>query len=74
MEPPQFCPWCGSPVGYAEHDHEPRYRTAAREAELRGETVPLLPERVGRILAGASYVAGCPGCRTVTHVIGHRAE
>ena len=72
-EPPQFCPWCGSPIGYVEHEHEPRYRTLADQARARGKDPPPLPERVQDALAGESFVCACPGCRTVSHVVGHRA-
>jgi hypothetical protein len=70
---PQFCPWCGSPIGYEEHEHEPRYELLAAEARARGQEPPALPERVRSILAGESFVGACPGCRTVSHVVGHRA-
>lgn len=69
-EPPQFCPWCGSPVGYEPHQHEPRYATLA---ERVGADPQELPQRVRELLAGASYVAACPGCRTISHVVGHRS-
>jgi len=70
---PQFCPWCGSPLGYDEHVHEPRYRLLAERARERGADPPPLPSRVEGLLAGESYVAGCPGCRMVSHVVGHRS-
>jgi hypothetical protein len=71
--PPQFCPWCGSPVGYEEHEHEPRYAALEREARAEGREVPPLPERVRAVLEGESYVGPCPACRTVSHVVGHSA-
>lgn len=71
---PQFCPWCGSPLGFEEHDHEPRYATLAAEVRARGSEPPELPERVRELLAGRSFVAACPGCRTISHVVGHRAN
>ena len=65
---PQFCPWCGSPIGFEEHEHEPRIDVLAKEADA----VP--PERVRELLAGESYVGVCAGCRTISHVVGHRAQ
>jgi hypothetical protein len=73
-ERPQFCPWCGTPLAYEEHEHEPRHATLAAEARARGAEVPALPERVRGLLAGSSFVAACPGCRTVSHVVAHRAQ
>ena len=70
---PQFCPWCGSPIGYEAHEHEPRYAALAEQARSRGEDPPALPERVQELLAGESFVGVCPGCRTISHVVGHRA-
>jgi hypothetical protein len=26
------------------------------------------------LLAGRSFVAACPGCRTISHVVGHRVD
>ncbi len=72
--PPQFCPWCGSPAAYEEHAHEPRYERLEAEARSRGAEPPPLPERVQEVLSGETYVTGCPGCRMVSHVIGHRAQ
>ena len=71
---PQFCPWCGSPLPYEAHQHEPRHATLADEAATRGADPPPLPERVEEILSGDSYVGACPGCRTLSHVIGHHAQ
>jgi len=71
---PQFCPYCGTPVPYEGHEHEPRHESLANEARARGEEPPPLPERVEDILDGEAYVGGCPGCRVVSHVIGHRAR
>ncbi len=70
--PPQFCPWCGSPIGYQEHEHEPRFELLAEQARARGDEPPPLPKRVRELLSGESYVAACPGCRTISHVVGHR--
>jgi hypothetical protein len=71
---PQFCPWCGSPIPYEGHEHKPRYETLADEARSRGAEPPPLPERVRELLAGQSFVAACPGCRTISHVVGHRTR
>ena len=70
---PQFCPWCGTPLPYEKHEHEPRFETLADKARERGEEPPPLPKRVEDILSGDSHVGACPGCRTVSHVIGHHA-
>jgi hypothetical protein len=72
MAAPQFCPWCGTPIRYQEHEHEPRYATLAEQARARGDEPPPLPERVQVVLSGESYVGVCPGCRTISHVVGHR--
>ena len=69
--PPQFCPWCGSPTAYEPHEHEPRHELLAAQARARGAAPPELPERVRVVLAGSSFVGACPGCRTVSHVVGH---
>lgn len=71
-ERPQFCPWCGSPIGYDEHEHEPRFEVLAEQARARGADPPELPERVREMLAGESYAGACPGCRMISHVVGHR--
>ncbi|MDQ4081287.1 MAG: hypothetical protein M3123_00110 [Actinomycetota bacterium] len=69
---PQFCPWCGSPLGYERHGHEPRFALLADQARARGADPPPLPPRVRDLLAGDSYVGVCPGCQTISHVVGHR--
>ena len=71
--PPQFCPWCGTPIGFNADAHEPRYQTLADEARARGEKPAPLPKAVEDMLAGDCYVGACPGCRTISHVIGHHA-
>jgi hypothetical protein len=73
-EKPQFCPWCGTPVAFEGHEHEPRYATLAEQARERGQEPPPLPKKVEEILSGESFVGACPGCRTVSHVIGHHAS
>ena len=70
---PQFCPWCGTPLPYEAHEHEPRHVTLAEQARARGTEPPRLPERVEELLSGDSHVGACPACRTVSHVIGHHA-
>ncbi len=34
---PRFCAWCGTPLEYEEHHHEPRYATlrAIKQAEQK---------------------------------------
>jgi hypothetical protein len=71
--PPQFCPFCGTPIAYREHEHEPRYRALAAEARARGAEPPPLPPRVEDALSGESFAGVCEGCRTISHVVGHRA-
>ena len=71
---PQFCPWCGTPIPYEAHGHEPRYEVLAAQARARGVDPPPLPERVTEILAGESFVGACPGCRTVSHVVAHHVR
>jgi hypothetical protein len=71
-EHPQFCPWCGSPIAFEAHEHEPRFRIVAEQARARGAEPPPLPKRVRELLSGESYVGACPGCRTISHVVGHR--
>jgi hypothetical protein len=70
---PRFCPWCGSPIGYEEHAHEPRFQALADQARARGADPPELPERVRDMLAGESYAGACQSCRVISHVVGHRA-
>jgi hypothetical protein len=69
---PEFCPWCGSPLPFEEHEHEPRYEALAEQARARGQEPPPLPQRVQDTLSGDSFVGACPGCRTISHVVGHR--
>jgi hypothetical protein len=72
MAAPRFCPWCGARIAYREHEHEPRYATLVEQALTRGAEPPPLPERVREMLSGESYVGACSGCRTMSHVVGHR--
>ena len=71
---PQFCAWCGTPLAYEEHHHEPRYETLAKEARAQGEQPPPLPETVEELMRGDSYIGACPGCRVLSHVISHHAR
>jgi hypothetical protein len=71
---PQFCPWCGSPVGFARHEHTSRYETLREQALARGDDPGQLPERIRDLLATDAFVGACAGCRTISHVIGHRAQ
>lgn len=71
---PQFCAWCGSPLAYEKHHHEPRFATLADHARASGEDPPPLPGRVEELLRGDSYVGACPGCRILSHVISHHAR
>ena len=71
---PQFCPWCGTPIGYEAHEHEPRYETLAEQARAEGREPPPLPKRVEEMLAGESFAGICPGCRRINHVVSHRAR
>jgi hypothetical protein len=68
---PQFCPWCGSPIGFEAHEHEPRYAGLAKREGIEPQA---LPERVRDLLAGEAFVGVCPGCRTISHVVGHRPQ
>lgn len=69
---PQFCPWCGSPTAYEEHEHEPRYAALAERLRAQGQDPPPLPDRVQELLSGDSFIGACQGCRTISHVVGHR--
>lgn len=64
---PQFCPWCGSPSGYRP---EPRTPLWGRLAEERGLQAP---DALEQALPTEGYVTGCPGCRRISHVVGHPA-
>jgi hypothetical protein len=64
---PQFCPWCGSPSGYRP---EPRTPLWERLAKDQGRQAPDVLEES---LQTEGYVTGCPGCRRISHVIGHPA-
>ena len=71
---PQFCPWCGTPVDYEHHRHTPRYEVLAEKARAEGVDLPQLPPRVRDMLAGDGFVTSCRGCRTISHVVVHRAH
>lgn len=70
---PQFCPWCGTPIPFEAHEHEPRFVSLAEQARAKGQDPPPLPERVQALLTGDSFVGACPGCRVVSHVVSHHA-
>jgi hypothetical protein len=57
---------------FSAHEHEPRVEQLLAQARAEGKE-PELPPRIADLLAGESYVGACEGCRSVTHVIGHRA-
>ena len=71
---PQFCAWCGSPLAYAPHHHEPRVATLAEQARSEGKDPPPLSETVEELMSGDSYVGACPDCRVLSHVISHHAQ
>jgi hypothetical protein len=73
MAQPQFCPWCGTPIGYAEHEHEPRFAALAADARAEGREPPPLPDRIAVMLSGESFAGVCPGCRRINHVVSHQA-
>ncbi|MFN2388173.1 MAG: hypothetical protein ABR575_01000 [Actinomycetota bacterium] len=64
-EQPQFCPWCGVPVPYRADEHTPLYRALADQKGVEP------PDAMEHSLHTDAYVCGCPGCRRVSHVIGH---
>ena len=68
---PRFCAWCGAPLEYEEHHHEPRYATLREQARQSGENPPPLPDRVEELLRGESYIGACANCRVLSHVISH---
>jgi hypothetical protein len=68
MESPQFCPWCGSPSAYRREGHTPAWKVLA---EIEGVEPPAFLKEA---LPTAAFVTGCPGCRHLTHVIGHAAS
>ncbi|MGI8864542.1 MAG: hypothetical protein ACR2JH_09130 [Solirubrobacteraceae bacterium] len=70
---PQFCPWCGTPIAFEAHAHEPRFESLAAQLRARGGEPPQLPERVRDLLSGDSFVGACPGCRIVSHVVSHHS-
>jgi hypothetical protein len=71
---PQFCPWCGTPIAYEEHEHEPRYAALAAEARAEGRNPPPLPPRIAEALSGESFTGACPGCRRINQVVSHQAS
>lgn len=73
MDDPQFCPFCGSPIAYAPHEHEPRHAQLAELARAQGDEPPPLPPRVRDLLSGEAFVGVCQGCRSISHIVGHRS-
>ena len=71
---PEFCPWCGTPIDYEQHEHTPRYQALEEHARAAGHEPPPLPARVREALAGESFTGVCPGCRVISHVVSHRAS
>ena len=67
IEAPQFCPWCGAPTPYRPEAHTPLWQ---RLADEKGTEAPDVMEDA---LHTDAYVTGCPGCRRVSHVVGHEA-
>lgn len=68
IEAPQFCPWCGSPATYRPDEHIPLWKEAADEKGIEAPAV------VREALHTDAYVVGCPGCKRLSHVIGHHTE
>lgn len=62
---PGFCPWCGTPSVYREEPHTPLWSRLAEEHHTTA------PEVIQENLHTDAYATGCPGCRRVSHVIGH---
>jgi hypothetical protein len=73
-ERPQFCPWCGAAIAFEQHEHEPRHEALRAQALARGHDPGRLPDRVREVLAGDAFVGVCARCRTISHVVGHRAR
>lgn len=44
----------------------------AEQARAEGSEPPRLPDRVEETLAGEAFLGACPGCKMVSHVVGHR--
>jgi hypothetical protein len=63
---PQFCPWCGSPSPYKPEAHTPLWQRLAEESHQDA------PQPVKEALHTEAFVTECPGCRRISHVIGHR--
>ncbi len=68
IDTPQFCPWCGTPSPYRSERHTPLWQRAAEETGQEP------PEPMQEALETEAFVTGCPGCRRVSHVIGHEAQ
>ena len=68
IESPGFCPWCGSPAPFRSDRHTPLWRELADERSVE------VPDVVEQVLHTDAYVCGCPGCKRVSHVIGHTPD
>lgn len=68
IQSPHFCPWCGAPAIYRPEQHTPLWKELADEKGLQA------PDAIRETLHTDAYAAGCPGCKRVSHVIGHLAH
>ncbi len=68
IDRPQFCPWCGTPAPYTTEEHTPLWQRLADESGRAA------PESTEEALHTDAFVTGCPGCKRLSHVIGHRAQ
>ena len=68
IEAPQFCPWCGTPSPYRPEPHTPLWERAAEETGQEA------PEVLHEALETEAFFTGCPGCRRLSHVVGHEAR
>lgn len=68
IKSPGFCPWCGSPAIYRTDERTPLWKELADERGVEA------PDVIKDALHTDAYVAGCPGCSRVSHVIGHHVR
>ena len=68
IDRPQFCPWCGTPAPYRPEPHTPLWQRAAEDTGQEA------PEVMHDVLDTEAFVTGCPGCRRMSHVVGHEAH
>ena len=60
-------------MAFSEQPHESQAQK--RIADARDASgVPAIPSRIEELIAGASFVGACYGCRNVSHVISHHAS